>query len=469
MKLNLRGRLLAGHILPVLLLLPLIGLALIYLLETGLILPTLAAELAEQGLMVAKQAAANPQIWSNPSIAQSIMGAITPIQPTRFELLDPENTLLATSRSDDRNLVGTTIVNLPPVLNSDPFKVRWAVTPGFPESQLLDVVVPVLDKNGKLLGSVRVFRRLVDVNQQLNRAWLVILATLIGGLLLSALIAFVLSESFSRPLKQLTHAITRSPLQGKAPALPEGGVDEIRALVHSYNQLQQRRFELEEDRLRMVANVVHELGRPLGSLQSGLNALQAGAVDDLGLRADLLVGMTERANHMGRLLEDLTRAFQTPGAFKIAPQAVDLSAWLDEQLPFFCEEARQAGICWQAEIPAGLPVTRADPDRLSQALGNLVSNALRYTPAGGTVSLGAWQMDHSVFVNVADSGPGIPPEEQERIFEPFYRYVQPSWKAAGLGLGLTISRSIARAMGGDITLRSRPGQGSTFTLRIPIK
>jgi two-component system, OmpR family, sensor histidine kinase BaeS len=468
MKLNLRGRLLAGHILPVLLLLPLIGLALIYLLETGLILPTLANELIEQGLLVSKQAAANPQIWTNPSIAKSIMGAIAPLQPTRFELLDRDNILLATSRNDDRNQVGTTIVNLPPMLGNDSLKIRWAVTPGFPESQLLDAVVPVLDQNGQLLGSVRVFRRLVDVNQQLNRAWMVILGTLLGGLALSGLIAFVLSESFSRPLKQLTHAISHSPLQGQAPLLPEGGVDEIRALIHSYNQLQQRRFELEEDRLRMVANVVHELGRPLGSLQSGLSALRAGAVEDLELRGDLLAGMSERAAHMGRLLEDLTRAFQNPGAFQMAPQPVDLSAWLESQLPIFSEEARQAGVCWEAQIPLGLPITNADPLRLAQALGNLVSNALRYTPAGGSVSLGAWQMDQFVFVNVVDSGPGIPAEEQERIFEPFYRFVRPSWKAAGLGLGLTISRSIARAMGGDVTLQSRPGQGSTFTLRIPL-
>src|SRR5512135_526228 len=103
MKLNLRGRLLAGHILPVLLLLPLIGLALIYLLETGLILPTLANELVEQGLLVAKLAAVDPAVWTSPSAAQAAIGSIVPIQPTSIELLSPKNLLLAASRANDRN------------------------------------------------------------------------------------------------------------------------------------------------------------------------------------------------------------------------------------------------------------------------------------------------------------------------------------------------------------------------------
>jgi signal transduction histidine kinase len=110
-----------------------------------------------------------------------------------------------------------------------------------------------------------------------------------------------------------------------------------------------------------------------------------------------------------------------------------------------------------------------DPDRMSQVLGNLLSNAIKYTPAGGTVSVEAEADENEVRIRVSDTGPGIDPQEQARIFEPFYRMHSNMYSAHGLGLGLTIVRDLVKAHGGEVEVESEPDQGSRFTLRLPMK
>jgi signal transduction histidine kinase len=114
-----------------------------------------------------------------------------------------------------------------------------------------------------------------------------------------------------------------------------------------------------------------------------------------------------------------------------------------------------------------LPVIRTDPDRLAQALGNLVSNAIKFTPAGGKINLTArFEESHILFI-VTDTGIGIPLDDQPHLFVPFFRSIQPSWKAPGLGLGLSITKTIIQSLGGQIFFVSAPSQGSTFTIILP--
>jgi signal transduction histidine kinase len=114
-----------------------------------------------------------------------------------------------------------------------------------------------------------------------------------------------------------------------------------------------------------------------------------------------------------------------------------------------------------------LPALEVDPDRLGQALGNLLSNAVKYTPSGGRVSVQAGVEPKAVWIRVSDSGCGISPEEQARIFEPLYRSQADRRFPQGMGLGLSIARDLAMAHGGRLDLESEPGRGSQFTLWIP--
>jgi signal transduction histidine kinase len=108
-----------------------------------------------------------------------------------------------------------------------------------------------------------------------------------------------------------------------------------------------------------------------------------------------------------------------------------------------------------------------DPDRMAQAIGNILSNAVKFTPAGGKVSIAVRSKDSQLQIQVTDSGPGIPGHEQDKIFQPFHRGSQGKRIVEGMGLGLSIARDILVAHGGDILVDSKPGTGSTFTLQIP--
>jgi signal transduction histidine kinase len=216
----------------------------------------------------------------------------------------------------------------------------------------------------------------------------------------------------------------------------------------------------------MLANLIHEIGRPLGSLRTALHALQTGAADDQTLRNDLLKGMSERVDRMGRLLEDLALTYRRLEPQEIHRQSVQINEWLDPLIPIWAESARQKQITWEQVLPDDLPVIQTDPDRLAQALGNLVNNAVKFTPQGGKVSLEITQEDNIIIFRVYDTGVGIPAEDQPHLFTPFYRSVQPSWKAPGLGLGLSITKSIIESLGGKISIKSQPGQGSTFSITL---
>ena len=132
------------------------------------------------------------------------------------------------------------------------------------------------------------------------------------------------------------------------------------------------------------------------------------------------------------------------------------------------QAAQEKRLAWEEQIPGNLPTILADPVRLGQVIGNLVSNAVRYTPAGKSVTISAGVQGQEVWIKVSDTGAGIPVEEQGVIFSPFYRGDQGRRIKQGMGLGLSIARDLAVAHGGRIQVESAPGQGSQFTLWIPI-
>ena len=222
-------------------------------------------------------------------------------------------------------------------------------------------------------------------------------------------------------------------------------------------------------RRQLLANLVHELGRPLGALRSAIHALSKGAGDDPQLLDDLTTGMDEETARLQHVLEDLAHLHdQVLGTLEMNLKPIALSEWLPRMLVPWQEAALEKKLEWKAEIPTDLPTVQADPVRLAQIIGNLASNAVKYTPSGRSVSVscrgrGAW-----VWMRVSDSGPGISPEEQEHIFEPFYRGDQGRRIKQGMGLGLSIARDLALAHGGRLEVESQPGGGSSFTVWIPV-
>ncbi|MFN3930049.1 MAG: sensor histidine kinase, partial [Thermoflexus sp.] len=299
-------------------------------------------------------------------------------------------------------------------------EVAWQVAPqGTNSDVVLDVLVPVTSAEGRRLGYVRLLRRLPDVAEGLHQVRRLLLGTLAIGLVLSGGIGWVLAQSLSRPLQQVTRAIAEAPLEGPAVPLPESGPQEIQQLIRTYNRLQTRRVQLEEARRLLVKSIVHEFGRLIGALRAAVHALQGGAAEDPGLRQELLQGMSQTTGVLTRLLEDLTQIYRhMTGPLSLQREPLELGLWLQERAAIWAEIARERALRWKAEIPPDLPVIQADPARLAQALENLVDNAFKFTPAGGCVTLRADIRNREVRIQVQDTGPGIPPEELPRLFEP---------------------------------------------------
>ncbi len=290
-----------------------------------------------------------------------------------------------------------------------------------------------------------------------------------AGVVLGSGLGLALGVNLEAALRRISQAVSQVA-EGRPPEpLPESGPEELAQLAHAINQLEQHRRLLEEGRQRLLDNLVHELGRPLGALQSALQALQGGAHADEALRDELLSGMDGQLRRLNRLVDDLAGLHrQVVGSLELARRPVPAEQWLLPMLAVWREAAAAKGQRWQATLPARLPVVEVDPDRISQALGNLLSNAVKYTPANGAVTVEAGETGEALWIRVSDSGPGIPADQQAKIFEPFYR--EPGKRFAhGMGLGLSIARDLISAHGGRLELESAPGSGSQFTIWLPSK
>ncbi len=224
---------------------------------------------------------------------------------------------------------------------------------------------------------------------------------------------------------------------------------------------------LETVRRDFIANLSHELRTPLAALQALTETLQDGALDDPTAARRFLSRMADEVAALSRLVRDLLDLARLEGghaALQLRPEApAELLRLAAERATL---AAQQAGITLTVEAAPHLPPVLADRARLLQVLANLVDNALRFTPEGGRITLGAAASSQGIRFWVQDTGIGIAPEHLPRLFERFYK-VDPARQRRGTGLGLSIAKHIVEAHGGQIGVESTPGQGSTFWFVLP--
>lgn len=463
---TLRARLFLSILLPLLVIVPVVALMLSYLLQTQVLVANIANEVIRQAVLVADISSTSIEVFQNPDLAQAFVARLGPRLTAKLMLLDPTGRLIVSSDPNDAVLVGK-VYEMPDLQRM--LEMETPVDVSYKGTQIADVTVPVVTTTGRVIGFVRLTNPLANVYVRSERLRQVTLYVSIGGILAGLALGWLLARDLERPLRKTSSAVY-SLAGGQQPLeqLKEEGPEEIRRLVHAFNVLVERLKTSEESRQRLLANMVHELGRPLGALLSALQALRGGAEHQTALRSELLSGMEGEVVVLQHLLDDLAHLDQETSQINLQRQALRPSEWLPLALRTWEQAALEKDQEWQVDIPSDLPEIQADPDRLSQALGNLVSNAIHYTPPKGLVRISANSGPENLSIIVQDSGPGIASDEQAQVFQPFYRGKASRRFSDGMGLGLTIARDLVQAHGGTLTLESTPGQGACFEITLPL-
>ena len=287
------------------------------------------------------------------------------------------------------------------------------------------------------------------------------------GAILAIILANWVAGFLSRRLQRL-ETTSRTIASGDFSArAPTAGSDDVARLGAAFNDMAE---QLEASRRRerdFLMSVGHDLRTPLTTLRGYAEALDGGQIDEADL--ERVAGVLQRqTDRLSRLVEDLTLLARLEAReFTLRPEPVELAAHLGEIADSHRVRAAQLHVELVDQIDDVGTVT-IDPDRVSQIMGNLLTNALRYTPEGGKVRVGLTGTPVEIRLTVADTGPGIDPEDLPRVFERLYvaqryRPVRPE----GSGLGLTIVKELTAALGGEVDVGSTLGEGTTVTVRLP--
>ena len=302
--------------------------------------------------------------------------------------------------------------------------IEFEFTPPGEHRTFLAVADPLrLDKNADPFGGLVVATPQAQLSNQATRLVLRLAIALLVGLLVTAALAWYLSGRITRPVRRLAKAADEVAEGHYDTVLPEvTGKDEIADLGHSFRQMTERLAETEELERNFLMTVSHELRTPLTAIRGHVEALREGVADDPEMRTASLDVIAAEAGRLERLVGDvLDLAKLDTRRFTVRHEEVDMARLVEQAYAAFGEEAKQRQIDYSQDVSSE-PVIVTDGDRVLQIITNLLANAFRWTPNGGSVGLGLTAENGRIYVAVQDSGPGIGPEEQERIFRPFWTH-----------------------------------------------
>lgn len=286
------------------------------------------------------------------------------------------------------------------------------------------------------------------------------------AVLIALLLGIVLARTLTRPLRELTEA-TRSLARGAlGQQVPVRSSDELGELTTSFNQMSADLAQSVQQRRQMTADIAHDLRTPLSVILGYSEALSDGKIPG---SAEIYTVIHGEAQHLQRLIEDLrVLSLADAGELKLDRQSISPAVLLERTAATHTMKAQEQEITLRVALNGELPAVLVDPERMAQVLGNLVANAIRHTPSGGSITLSADAEADWVHLQVQDTGEGIAAEDLPHIFNRFYRGNAARVQVEGeSGLGLAIARSLVEAHGGVIRVESTLGHGSAFTVTLP--
>ncbi|HEX2909917.1 MAG TPA: ATP-binding protein [Chloroflexia bacterium] len=287
------------------------------------------------------------------------------------------------------------------------------------------------------------------------------------GVIVAIVISFFVTRLIVTPVSRLAQASKRIASGHYAERVPQRTRDELGEMAGSFNEMAAALESTERRRLELIGDVAHELRTPVATLEGYMEGLLDGVVQP---SEEIWISLHEEAGRLRRLIDDLqelsrAEARQIPLHLTVV-NPLEIARAVVERLE---NQFREKGLEFSATLPSSLPAVQADRDRAVQVLTNLLTNALRYTPVPGTVTLELVAIEGAVQFKVTDSGMGISSEQLPHLFERFYRVDKSrSRMLGGSGVGLTIAKALVEAMDGQIEAASGgPGQGSTFIFILP--
>jgi signal transduction histidine kinase len=339
--------------------------------------------------------------------------------------------------------------------------IRWTLLGGYALSSVLTFL------------NVWMTARLMFASQH-DLLLATVLLLFAGGIAIA--LGYFFSSALTDRIQLLDHAarsITEGKLEVRTPVM---GKDEIAALSLTFNemadQLQaaaRKQRDLENLRRDLIAWVSHDLQTPLASIRAIVEALADGMVDDPETIQRYLKTTKRDIGALSLLIDDLFQMAQLDaGGLPLHLEYGSISDLVSDTLESFSELAARQGVTLQGSVVPGVDPVMMDTQRIGQVLNNLVSNALRHTPAGGSVQVQATPISQGIMVEIDDTGEGIQPEDIPYVFERFYRSEKSRNRATGgVGLGLAIARGIIEAHGGKISVESTPGKMTRFSFHLP--
>lgn len=344
----------------------------------------------------------------------------------------------------------------------------------------IDKIVPLLDSVDKALGVLeagvkeRTQRRVSDIASESTNSRQMNVVLLGGSALLAVLIGLWLTQSVSRPIDELDagmRAVAEGDFGHPLQLAPQRR-DEFGRLAKSFNSMATQLRELDRLKAEFISVASHELKTPINVVMGYLQLLTESVYGELTPRQREIVGtLTAQTKSLSRLVRQLldVSRFEAGGG-KVEPRSIPLPAFLGDLERTFRVLAIQRTVDFGVVRGEHLPTDVLwDPERINEVLGNLLSNAFKFTPSGGRVELLVDREGESITMRVRDTGAGIPATELAYVFEKFYQANNQTTGIKGTGLGLAIAKGIVTAHGGSIGVESTVGVGTTFTLHLPIR
>ena len=302
--------------------------------------------------------------------------------------------------------------------------------------------------------------------QRINR--LLFYGALIGAVI-ALVLGVILSRTLTRPIRELTqatHAVSEGDLSQQVPIRSN---DELGELAQAFNRMSSELSRSVNSRKQMTADIAHELRTPLSLILGHAEAVHDGVLPPTRENFEII---REEATRLEHLVNDLrVLSLADAGELSINLQSVEPQRLLQDVASTYQYQAQRKSVRLELDTAAPLPAIEVDPGRMTQVLTNILDNALRHTPEGGKIILSAREIDHQIELAIQDSGPGLRPEELQRIFDRFYRTDASRQRdgsvLGGSGLGLAIARSIVQAHGGQLSAESATGAGLKVIISLP--